>query len=36
MSLWDRDTELNFFIHALNNFASPEQLFFNDFKRKFG
>jgi len=29
MKLWDSDTEIKFFTEALNNFASPEQLFYN-------
>ncbi|MFA6925139.1 MAG: hypothetical protein WC223_12915 [Bacteroidales bacterium] len=29
MALWNNDTEINFFTEALNNFASPEQLFYN-------
>jgi len=29
MTLWNNDTEIQFFIEALKNFASPEQLFYN-------
>lgn len=29
MTLWDNDTEIQFFMEALKNFASPEQLFYN-------
>jgi len=29
MTLWDNDTEIQFFTEALKNFASPEQLFYN-------
>lgn len=29
MTLWNNDTEIRFFIEALKNFASPEQLFYN-------
>ncbi len=29
MKFWDIDTEKRFFIEALKNFASPEQLFYN-------
>lgn len=29
MTLWNNDTEIQFFTEALKNFASPEQLFYN-------
>jgi hypothetical protein len=29
MTLWNSDTEIQFFTEALKNFASPEQLFYN-------
>ncbi|MCF6147455.1 MAG: hypothetical protein E3K37_02230 [Candidatus Kuenenia sp.] len=29
MSLWNNETEIQFFTEALRNFASPEQLFYN-------
>ena len=29
MTLWNNDTEVQFFIEALKNFASPEQIFYN-------
>ena len=29
MSLWKKETEIQFFTEALRNFASPEQLFYN-------
>ncbi len=29
MNFWDIETEKNFFIEAMRNFASPEQLFYN-------
>ena len=29
MILWNNDTEIRFFMEALKNFASPEQLFYN-------
>ncbi len=29
MALWNNDAEIKFFIEALKNFASPEQLFYN-------
>jgi hypothetical protein len=29
MTLWNNDTEIQFFKEALKNFASPEQLFYN-------
>ena len=29
MSLWNNETEMQFFTEALRNFASPEQLFYN-------
>lgn len=29
MNFWDRNTEIKFFSEALNNFASPEQIFYN-------
>jgi len=29
MTLWNNDTEIQFFIEALKNFASPEQLFYH-------
>ena len=29
MKLWDNEIEKQFFIEALKNFASPEQLFYN-------
>ncbi len=29
MTLWNNDTEMQFFTEALKNFASPEQLFYN-------
>ena len=29
MSLWNNETEIQFFTEALKNFASPEQLFYN-------
>jgi len=29
MELWNNDTEIQFFIEALRNFASPEQLFYH-------
>jgi hypothetical protein len=29
MTLWNNDTEIQFFAEALKNFASPEQLFYN-------
>jgi hypothetical protein len=29
MELWNNDTEIQFFIEALKNFASPEQLFYH-------
>lgn len=29
MTLWNNDSEIHFFIEALKNFASPEQLFYN-------
>ncbi|GIV42883.1 MAG: hypothetical protein KatS3mg035_0006 [Bacteroidia bacterium] len=29
MTLWNNDTEIQFFREALKNFASPEQLFYN-------
>ena len=29
MKLWNNKTEIQFFIEALKNFASPEQLFYN-------
>ena len=29
MTLWNNETEIRFFIEALKNFASPEQLFYN-------
>lgn len=29
MALWNNNTEIQFFIEALKNFASPEQLFYN-------
>jgi len=29
MTLWNNDTEIQFFIEALKNFASPEKLFYN-------
>lgn len=28
MTLWNNDTEIQFFTEALKNFASPEQLFY--------
>ena len=27
--LWSNETEIQFFVEALRNFASPEQLFYN-------
>ncbi|KAA6350857.1 hypothetical protein EZS27_001704 [termite gut metagenome] len=29
MTLWNNDAEIRFFIEALKNFASPEQLFYH-------
>ncbi len=29
MSLWNNETEIQFFNEALRNFASPEQIFYN-------
>lgn len=29
MGLWNNNTEIQFFMEALRNFASPEQLFYN-------
>lgn len=29
MPLWNNDVEIQFFVEALKNFASPEQLFYN-------